>query len=210
MNITIIGATKGIGKEVLKQALSEEFNVIILARDPNKLDLKNSNVNIVAGDFKDFDSVKKAIRLAEVIVLSVGVLPTRRDVDLFSKGTRNTIKAIRELKTSPLVIAVTGIGAGDSVGHGGFFYDKLFKPLFLNTIYIDKNKQENILRKEYDNWIIVRPGFLTNGSKTGNYKSITNLKGIKAGKISRSDVAAFIIEQVADPTFLKQTPLLMY
>ena len=208
MNMTIIGATKGIGKEVLKQALSKAINITVLVRNPSKLDLKK-NVNVVAGDFKSFDSVKEAVNVADIIVITVGVLPTRRDVNVFSKGTRNVISSIKELKTSPLIIAVTGIGAGDSEGHGGFAYDKIFKPLLLNTIYKDKNRQEDILRKEYDNWIIVRPGFLTNGNKTDNCKALTNLKGIKAGKISRGDVASFILKQVENPTFLKQTPLLM-
>jgi putative NADH-flavin reductase len=59
-------------------------------------------------------------------------------------------------------------------------------------------------------WLIVRPGFLTNGLRTGKYQVIDNLSGVTAGKISRADVADFILKQLASPTHVGKTPLLMY
>jgi putative NADH-flavin reductase len=210
MKITIIGATKGIGKEVLGQATDKDFELTVLARNPEKLKNFQDKLNIIKGDFLNYESVKLAITNADTIVVTVGMNPTGRSVELFSKGTKNILEAVKELKTHPLIIAITGIGAGDSEGHGGFFYDKIFKPLLLKTIYEDKNRQEAILRNEYDNWIIARPGFLNNGPLTENYKVITDLKGIKAGKISRADVADFILKQAKNPTYLQKTPLLTY
>jgi len=208
MKISIIGATKGIGNEVLKQAIEKKHSVKVLARNKNKVIF--SNIDIIEGDFLDYESVKKVVINSDVIIVSVGMAPTFKPVQLFSKGTENLIKASQELNTNPLIIAVTGIGAGDSKGHGGFFYDKIMNPLLLKTIYQDKNKQEQLLKDKYEKWIIVRPGFLTNQPKTGNYKTITKLDGITAGKISRADVADFILNQIENPTFLKQTPLLTY
>ena len=57
-------------------------------------------------------------------------------------------------------------------------------------------------------WLL--SGFLTNGPRRGEYRAITDLTGVKAGKISRADVAHFILAQLASPTFLRQTPLLTY
>ncbi len=208
MKIGIIGCTKGIGKEVLNQAIKQSFDITILVRDKTKITFKN--IDIIEGDFKDYESVKKLTENSDVIVVSVGLPPTFSKVNLFSKGTENIINAIKELNVNPLIIAITGIGAGDSKGHGGFFYDKLINPLLLKTIYEDKNKQEQILFNQYNNSVVVRPGFLTNQPKTENYKVITDLKNIKAGKISRADVADFILKQAKSPTFLNQTPLLTY
>ena len=109
-----------------------------------------------------------------------------------------------------LLVCVTGIGAGDSKNHGGFLYDQIVNPLLLKTIYDDKDRQEALLNKSDVDWIIVRPGFLTNGPRSGEYRAITDLTGVKAGKISRADVAHFILVQLASPTFLRQTPLLTY
>ncbi len=210
MNITIIGATKGIGKEVLNQALREKHSVTVLVRNPDKIEHKNENLKIVKGDFLDYNTVEEAVRNADTVIVSVGAMPTRKPVSLFSEGTRNLLKAINANNIKPLLIVVTGIGAGDSKGHGGFFYDKIFRPLLLKTMYEDKDKQEQILQNEYDNWIVVRPGMLTNGELTGKYRALTNLEGINGGKVSRADVAHFILKQAANPTFLRKTPLLIY
>ena len=210
MKISIIGATRGIGKEVLTQSLKIGHNVTVLARNPEKIELKSANLKIVKGDFLDFNSVAKSLKDADAVVVSVGAMPTRKSVTLFSIGTKHLLESIKNENIHPFIIVVTGIGAGESKGHGGFFYDKIFQPLLLKTMYEDKDRQEQMLMNEYDNWIIVRPGMLTKGKLTGNYRAITNLVGINGGKISRADVAHLILEQTANPTFLRKTPLLIY
>jgi uncharacterized protein YbjT (DUF2867 family) len=67
-----------------------------------------------------------------------------------------------------------------------------------------------IVKASNIDWLIVRPGFLTNGPHTGEYQAIENLAGVTAGKISRADVADFILKQLASPTYFGKTPLLMY
>ena len=210
MNITIIGASRGIGKEILLQSLKAGHAVTVLARHPDKIEIKDEKLNIIKGDFLDYNSVSESVKNADVVVVSVGAMPTRKTVNLFSQGTKNLLDVIKKENLHPLIIAVTGIGAGDSRGHGGFFYNKIFQPLLLKTMYEDKDRQEQMLMSEYDNWIIVRPGMLTKGNKTGKYKAVNNLAGIKGGKISRADVAHFILAQTENPAYLRKTPLLIY
>ena len=210
MKIACIGATRGIGKQVLFQALSKKYFVTALARHPAKIAVHKEYLRALTGDFLDYDSVEEAVRDVQAVVVSVGAMPSRKPVSLFSEGTKNLLKALDKNASHALIVAVTGIGAGDSKGHGGFFYNNLFNPLLLKTIYEDKNRQEELLRKEYDNWIIVRPGLLTNGKNKGTYRAITDLRGIHGGKIARADVAHFILQQIEKPTFIKQTPLLIY
>lgn len=210
MNITIIGASRGIGKEILLQSLKARHAVTVLARHPDKIEIKDEKLNIIKGDFLDYNSVSESVKNADVVVVSVGAMPTRKTVNLFSQGTKHLLDVIKKENLHPLIIAVTGIGAGDSRGHGGFFYNKIFQPLLLKTMYEDKDRQEQMLMSEYDNWIIVRPGMLTKGNKTGKYKAVNNLAGIKGGKISRADVAHFILAQTENPAYLRKTPLLIY
>jgi putative NADH-flavin reductase len=108
------------------------------------------------------------------------------------------------------LIIVTGVGAGDSKNHGGFLYDKIFNPIFLRTIYEDKNRQEQLVKASGLDWTIVRPAVLTDGSKTGKYRALTDLSGVTAGKIARADVADFILDELKTDQFLRQTPLLTY
>jgi len=210
MNLTIFGASKGIGYEVLTRALNDDLNVTALFRKPEKLQINHNRLTIVKGDFLDFSSVKEAVKKADAIVVTVGALPGRKPVTLFSTGTQHLLQAINETSRNSLILAVTGIGAGDSRGHGSFFYNRFFQPTLLKKIYEDKDRQEELLMRTYQKWIIVRPGMLTNGKETGVYRALTDYKDIKGGKISRADTAHFILSQIKNPSFIGKTPLLIY
>ena len=82
---------------------------------------------------------------------------------LFSKATRILIDAMRAAGVRRLV-TVTGMGAGDSRGHGGFLYDAVMFPLVLKRIYDDKDVQEQMIRASGLEWTIARPGLLTGGA----------------------------------------------
>lgn len=209
MKIAIIGASRGIGYELLKLSLEQGHEVSALLRNPTNFDVSNEKLNIVKGDIRNLDSVKTVIKDQDVICICIGISPTNKPVDIFSVGVQNVLSAMGE-NSSQKLISVTGIGAGDSKGHGGFLYDKILNPLLLKSIYKDKDKQEEIIKASNVEWLIVRPGFLTNGERTGKYRVIDDLSGITAGKISRLDVADFILKQLKNTSNFGKTPLLMY
>ena len=209
MRIAIIGASRGIGAELLKAAVEKGHEVTALVRNSAKLNASVPGLKIITGDILDPSSVTAAIAGQEAICVCIGIPPTRKPVDVFSRGIQNIIDAIGKESTQKLIL-ITGIGAGDSKGHGGFFYDRILNPLLLATSYADKDRAESIVKASNVDWLIVRPGFLTNGSRTGKYRVIENLSGVMAGKISRADVADFILKQLASPTCFGKTPLVTY
>src|SRR5450631_970591 len=209
MRICVIGASRGIGYELILIALEEGHEVTVLLRNPAKLNISDSRLKIVKGDILDSSSVTAAIAGQDAVCLCIGIPPTRKPVNVFSRGAERVLAAI-DRESHQKLITVTGIGAGDSKGHGGFFYDRLINPLLLGTIYADKDRQESIIKASDVEWLIVRPGFLTNGPRTGKYRVIENLSGITAGKISRADVADFMLKQLSTPTYFRKTPLLTY
>jgi putative NADH-flavin reductase len=209
MNLLIIGATRGIGFQLLEQALQAEHVIIALVRDLQKMPKQHDRLRVVQGDILDLGAVQRAMAEQEAVCVTIGIGITWKPVTVFSQGTRNVLEAMLQQGVRRL-ICITGIGAGDSKGHGGFLYDRLFNPLLLKAIYEDKDRQEALIRASDTDWTIVRPGFLTNGPLTKKYQVITDLTGITAGKISRADVAHFILEELATNRYLGQAPLLTY
>jgi len=209
MKLLIIGASRGIGRQLLEQALQAGHPVTAMARHPENFPRQQAGLQMVAGDILDPSQVQQAVAGQEAVCLTIGVGVTWKPVTVFSQGTKNVLAAMAEHGVRRLV-CVTGIGAGDSAGHGGFLYDWLFKPLLLKTIYEDKDRQEALIRASDMDWTIVRPGFLTNGPLTGNYRVLTDLWGIKADRISRADVAHFMLAELTEPLYVKQIPLLTY
>lgn len=209
MKLLIIGASRGIGRQLLEQALQAGHLVTAMARHPEHLPRQSAGLQTVAGDILNLSLVQQVVAGQEAVCLTIGVGVTIKPVTVFSQGTKNVLAAMAEHGVRRLV-CVTGIGAGDSAGHGGLLYDRIFKPLLLKTIYEDKDRQEALIRASDTDWTIVRPGFLTNGPLTENYRVLTDLWGITADKISRADVAHFMLEELSAPRYVGQTPLLTY
>lgn len=207
MNILIVGATRGIGRQLLEQALTAGHTVTALVRNPQKLAKQHERLKIMKGDILDSDSVARAMAGQEAVCCTIGVKVPWITVTVFSEGTKNLLQAMKKVGVNRLV-CVTGIGAGDSKGHGGFLYDSIFLPTLLRTIYADKDRQESLIQASDVDWTIVRPGFLTNGPLTEHYRVLTNMNGVTAGKISRADVAHFMLKELQSKQYLKQTPLL--
>jgi len=209
VNILIAGATRGIGRQVLEQSLAAGHTVTALVRNPGRLGAHHERLRVVTGDVRDPESVGLAMAGQYAVCCTIGVKAPWIKVTVFSEGTKNLIQAMKNAAVKRL-LCVTGIGAGDSRGHGGFLYDSIFYPLLLKPIYADKDRQEALIRASGLDWTIVRPGFLTNGPLTTNYRAITDLTGVMAGRISRADVAHFILKELDSNQYLKQAPLLTY
>ena len=209
MKLLVIGATRGIGRSLVEQGLAEGHAVTVLVRDPGRLTADHERLNVIKGDIRDTAAVGRAVKDQEAVCITIGIAPTRKPVSVFSEGARNVVAAMTDGQAR-LLVSVTGIGAGDSKNHGGFFYDRIFNPLLLKTIYEDKDRQEALVRASELEWIIVRPGFLTDGPLTGSYRAFTELEGVRAGKISRADVAHFILTEIKARQYLFKTPLLTY
>ncbi len=208
MNLLVIGS-RGIGGQVIKQSLEIGHTVRLLSRNPEKTGLTGNGLTFYKGDALNPSDVTEASRGIDAVINAMGIPPTGNEVNSFSLSAANIIDAVQKNNVK-VFIAVSGIGAGDSKGHGGIFYDRVINPMLLKKVYEDKDRMEAIIKKSAINWIIVRPGFLTNGPLTQKYRALTDLTGVKCGYISRADCAHFILDQAASRTFIKQTPLITY
>lgn len=208
MKILIIGATGPLGKEILKLAKKSAFKVFALARNPSALsDIEG--IEVFKGDIFDLDSLRRAMSGVDAVISAFGLKLTRKPTTLLSEGTRNMLQVMKEARITRFV-CVTGNGAGDSKGHGGFLFDRILEPLLLHEMYKDKTRQEEVIRGCDLDWTIVRPAVLTYGSLTGHYKIAVDLSGFKATKISRNDVADFIVNELKSGKFKKQAVSLSY
>ena len=204
-----MGASQGVGFELAQLALAAGHEVTALVRGSGRPALEDPRLKWVTGDIRDPAAVGTAVRGKDAVCICVGIPPTRKPVDVFSEGTRQVLAAMKSTPGIKL-LAITGIGAGNSKGHGGFLYDRIINPLLLGTIYEDKDRQEALIKASGATWMIVRPGFLTNGPRTGTYRVIDDLTNVTAGKISRADVADFMLREIGSPTHFGKTALLCY
>lgn len=206
-NVLVIGGTKGTGLEVVRLLLQRGHSVTAIARHPENMPLEHENLQNLLGDVTHAERIAELVPGHEVIVSAIGIGTSRKPVTVFSDGIANVLAALPSPATTRL-ITVTGIGAGDSRGHGTFIYDNIVWPLLLKTVYLDKDKQETMIRASKTQWTIVRPGFLTDEPAAASYRIIDNMDGITAGNISRADVAHYIVAAIEQDLQLGETVLL--
>jgi putative NADH-flavin reductase len=209
MRVLIIGASKGVGLETTRQALKAGYHVRALARSAVETALQDPSLEKVRGDALKTEDVATSLIGVDAVILTLGVGlgDMFRQVRLFSDATRVLIAAMRAQGVKRL-ICLTGFGAGDSHASISILQRLPFELVF-GRAYEDKSLQESLIKESGLDWTIVRPGVLTNGRRTGRYKILSNASQWRNGIISRSDVAEFLVRQIADRAYVHQAPVLV-
>jgi len=207
--ILVLGATGGTGRLIVSEALARGYDVTALVRSPERgRDLKSAK--LIVGDARDETALRDALKGRDAVVSALGTPASPfREVTLLSTVTRSLVSAMRAEHVSRLV-CITGIGAGDSAGHGGFLFDKLIFPMLLRKVYADKDRQEAIVRDSGLDWVLVRPSVLNDKPGRDKVRALTDLFGYRGGTISRADVARFVLDQVRDDSWLGRSALITW
>jgi uncharacterized protein YbjT (DUF2867 family) len=207
--ILVLGATGPTGRHIVSQAVSRGYDVTILVRSPEKATDMNG-AKIVVGDARDERVLRQAVMGRDAVISALGTPASPfREVTLLSTATRALVNTMKAEHVSRL-ITITGMGAGDSAGHGGFLFDKLIFPLLLRKVYADKNRQEAIIKGSDLNWTIVRPSILNNKPRHDTIQTLTDLSQFRGGSISRENVATFLLDQVTTDLWLHKLPLITW
>jgi putative NADH-flavin reductase len=203
--VLIVGANGGTGRQLVTQALERGYAVTALVRDPSRLELDHPHLTVVQGDVLDEGSVKAAMRGQEAVLSALGhkrLYPTR----ILSEGTRNILRAMETHGVSRLVCE-TSLGIGDSAGRMGLYYTLFVIPVILPFYFWDKTRQERIIARSTVEWVITRPGVLTNGDKRGHSRHGRHVGSfLWTVRISRADVAEFMLNQLVSDTYLRTAP----
>src|SRR6266704_1654962 len=168
--VLIVGATGGTGRQLLAQALERGLEVTALVRNPAKLSVEHRRLQMIQGDVLDYAAVGKAVRGQDAVLSALGhkrYYPPNR---ILSEGTRNILRAM-ETHGVRRFVCETSLGIGDSVGRLGLYYTFFVIPVVLPFYFWDKTRQERLIAASKVEWVIVRPGALTNGAARGTYRS---------------------------------------
>jgi putative NADH-flavin reductase len=204
--LLVVGATGGTGRQVVAQALERGFAVTALVRDPSRLPISHPDLTVVRGDVLDEGSVDAAMRGQEAVLSALGHKRYLSQTRILSEGTRNLLRAMEAHGVSRFVCE-TSLGIGDSAGRMGLYYTFFTIPVILPFYFWDKTRQERIIARSNVEWIIVRPGVLTNAEKRGRYRHGSHIGSfLWTVRVSRADVADFMLNQLESDTYLRTAP----
>ncbi len=196
MKIAVFGASRGVGLEVVRQALEQGYTVTALARNPSFSD--HPHLRVVQGDVFDKEVVSRAVQGQDAVVVALGAGSQTGD-QTRSQGTAHIVQAMQQQGVRR-VVAVSSFGVGDS--RKGLIANVAW--LFLRAALEEHERQEKTLMESGLDWTIARPTGLTNDAKTGQYK----IGSSGRGRIARADVADFILKALSDPAYIGKAPVI--
>lgn len=207
MKIIVFGSTGSIGKHVVNQAIKEGHTVTAFTRNRSRVGLRDDKLTIVEGDVLIADDVDAVVPGHDAVIC---VLGAGRKGGVRSKGTENIINAMKKSGVTRL-ICQSSMGVGDSHNVLNFFWKYIMFGLLLRPAFADHVQQEELVRNSQLDWTIVRPASFTDGKLTGRYQhgAFSSGKSL-ALKISRADVASFLLKQLVDSSYMNKSPCLSY
>ncbi len=208
MKIVIFGATGTVGRQVVIQALGLDHEVTAFVRtDKNSLgELQHDNLHIFKGDVFNQASVKEAIKGQDAVICALGA---GKKGGVRAPGTKNIIDAMEELGVKRFICQTT-LGAGDSRANLNFLWKHIMFGWLLKEAYKDHQLQEELVKRSNLDWTIIRPGAFTDGPATGKFKHGFSSSEKTKLKISRADVAMFLLMQLESEQYIRKTPALSY
>ena len=207
MNVLVIGGTRGLGRAVVTAAHGAGHTLTVMARHAADFSEVTTGVRLVLGDAADATDIDRAVAAQNAVVWTVGAPSTRRAVDVFSHGTQFLLAAMARHGVRR-VVCVTCAGTGGAPGWRGVLRDRVMMPLFRKPVDAGRDRQETQVRGSNVDWTIVQPATLTAGPATGLYQTVTDAVPGPFKRISRADVADFIVANLAAPDYVHATVVL--
>jgi putative NADH-flavin reductase len=202
VKIVVIGSTGGTGEQLLKQGLARGHDMIAVARRPEAITLEDARLQVIRGDVRDQASLLTAMHEANAVVSSLGIgglLASRRAGTLLSEGTVAILSAMTEAQVARFVV-VSSVGVVDDPTEE-FVYRAILKPFFLKDLYLDMAKMEARVSASDRDWTIVRPPLLIDKPATGTYRIELGGNVPGARRLTRADLAAFILASIENDTY---------
>jgi putative NADH-flavin reductase len=203
MKLLLLGATGPTGRQLLSQALELGHAITALARSPEKLSAED-HLLVRAGDATDPKSLDGAVAGQDAVLSALGVRSPLGD-DLIAPSLRALVPAMQQHGVRRL-IWLSALGVGQTRDQAPAMLRFPFSTI-LSRIGRDKAAGEEYLRSSDLEWTLVYPPALTNGPRTGSYRSgeTVNVRGLP--RISRADVAEFMLAQLDDTAYLRKNAI---
>lgn len=205
MKLAIFGATGRTGKPLVEQALKAGHEVVALVRTPSKLTVQTP-IRVVQGDVLNSTDVDKVVQGSDAVISVIGQSKDSPH-DMQTVAITNIIDAMNKYGVKRLV-SLTGAGVDDSHDRPKFANHliKMALKMMSGHLLKDAENHAEAIRKSDVDWVIVRGPRLTDGPFTGNYR--VGWVGVNTGaRLSRANLADFILKQTTDTTYLRQAPM---
>ncbi len=203
--IAVIGGTGKSGKYLVQHLLDKNYSIKLLLRNPDNFTLQNPLIEVVKGDVRNIESIKDLVHDCDVVISTLG--QPKGEKSIFSDATKNIINAMNNNDIKRYIVT-TGLNVNTPKDHKNEKVKMATDWMYQNypETTTDKQKEYEILAKSNLDWTLVRLPLINLTSE--NFRTETSLEDCKGESINAADLAEFLVSQIDDETYLKQSPFL--
>ena len=192
MKLLVIGAAGKTGSAVVDQARSRGIEVTALIHTYSPMP---DGIRVIEGDAADPAILDSAIAGQDAIIDTIGNEVPYKESSLETTTAHAILESMQRQNVRRLLV-ISALGVGDSKRNTSFVYDHLLMPTFLRGVVRDKTGMEREVSASNLDWTIVRPTLLTDDEPGGITKLYDPVDGDVAHKISRDDLARFLVDEL--------------
>lgn len=201
MKIIVFGATGGVGRHVVNQALQAGYEVTAFVRDLTKLQIENDHLHVVRGDATNAEEVSAAIAGHDAVVSCLGSNKMVAKSTQLEEMTQHIVAGMEAHHVKRIVYTASAGINNELPGVGGKMVMKM-----LQNVLTDHRHAVDLIQAHKDlQYTIIRPLGLTNDDYTGEYREAKEGVPENARNIPRADVAHFILKALGDDTYIGES-----
>src|SRR5215216_6214780 len=209
MKIVVFGASRGVGRKIVEQALQAGHTVTAFVRTPSNFISQHPNLIIFQGDSMDARAVNDAIAGQDTVISTLG--PTRPLIPgMMEISARNIVNAMKKNGVRRL-ISTTGAGLRqpeDQLKLADHVISILLN-LLAKSVVQDSAANVKVIQASDLDWTTVRFPRLMDGDYTGKYH-FGYVSQDSSTQLSRADAAAAVLQELTDKKWLRKLPLVSY
>jgi uncharacterized protein YbjT (DUF2867 family) len=205
MRVTVIGASGGIGRQVVRQGLAAGHEVTAVVRDSagSAAAIREweslGPVRVAVVSALEAEELTDVVAGRDAVVSAPGPHGRAADPTINSRGVRAAVEAMRATGVRRIVaVSAAPVGPPESA----FVRRVLVRPVLWRVFrvhYEDLERMEQVLRDSGLDWTVVRPPKLTDRPARGAVRTAVDAPVAGARFLSRADVAGEMLRALTDP-----------
>ena len=202
MKLLVLGATGGTGLEIVERVIGRGHSMTALVRSPERLKEFRDRITIKKGELLNTDDLEQAIQGQDAVLSAFGprIPIAKADANLLHRFAVALTSAMHRAQVRRVVVESVAFLFKGSIFPPVYLLGRLFFP----GVVADTSAMESVFSESELDWTMVRPPELTDKPYTGKYRVREGHLPRFGFKISRADVANFMLKAVEDQVVIRK------
>jgi putative NADH-flavin reductase len=207
MKIAIFGASGVTGSLLTERCLAAGYEVTAHVRRPNNFSFRDK-VRIVRGSIFDPSPVFETVEGADVVFSTLGAKSPLRNENVLPRAVPRIIEAMNESGVRRIIVLGSAGAVRSSLDKQPAWRRWVIQKIVYKTLLkwpvAEQISQYALLSHSKLDWTMVMPPMLTNGHARHSYRIDGEALPVRGSRISRADIADFMVEQIKSPQWIKK------